>query len=167
MTMKRDQIEIGGRSFDVLLGVFLIVVLAMVWNTSKARAEPAKGSEAAGTTMPEPTFGAPGVSAVLPLQGTICLVDDSNQNQIQFDSTGSYTFTNCAGFSLSGQGVFTTRGLLTTLRDVKSDRRLELNIDNSAKKASAGLQIFAPQPKVFTINDRNITNDVCGCAPPP
>jgi hypothetical protein len=164
MTITEQMKRIGGRCFDVALGVFLIATFAMVWSTSRTRAESGKGADAAGAKEMGGSGGASGVNAIVPLSGTICLVDDSSRNQIQFDSSGSYTFTDCAGGSLSGMGIFATKGSTITLTDVRGDRRLHLILDNSVNRATLGLQVFSPQ-RLFTITDRNTTNDVCGCPP--
>jgi len=157
-TTRERAKRIGGRCFDVALGVFLIAVLAMVWNSSRARASSTTGDPSAVISE----TGAAGISALAPLQGTICIVDDSNGNQIQFDSTGAYIFTNCSTVTLTGQGVFATKGSIITLKDVKADRRLDLYLDTSVKRASLGLTLFSPL-RFFTIADRNTANDVCGC----
>ena len=92
-----------------------------------------------------------------------CIVDDSNGNQLQFDKTsGAYTFTNCAGFTLSGTGTVTIKGSTITLRHVASDRRLYAEVDETNKKGSASLAVY-PSGVLRTIIDRNTVGDVCGC----
>ncbi|MEK6286595.1 MAG: hypothetical protein AABO57_12715 [Acidobacteriota bacterium] len=153
MTTRRDGLKrIGGRCFDVALGVFLIAVLVLIWNSSRTNANSANEAEATGS----------GVYAIIPAQGTICIVDDSNGNQIVFFPTGDYTFTDCAGFTLSGIGVYTKKGAVITLRDFEPDRRLDLSFDSAVRRAKLGLQVFSP-PRLFTITDRNTAGDVCGC----
>ena len=90
------------------------------------------------------------------------MVDDGNGNQVQFDSTGAYTWTNCSTVTISGMGVVTVKGPATTLRDLRTDRRLEVNVDSSSKKANGSLQLSNPS-RYLTITDRNTVGDVCGC----
>jgi hypothetical protein len=150
--------RIGGRCFDFALGVFLIAVVAVVWESTMVKAS-------SPITEPNTVAGsatASGIIAAIPLQGTICIVDDSNHNQIQFDSTGAYNFTDCGSNTISGIGTFAKKGSTITLRDVKTDRRLDLTLDTAVQKANMGLTLFSP-PRLLTIIDRNTGNDVCGC----
>ncbi|HSB09964.1 MAG TPA: hypothetical protein VLM38_10800 [Blastocatellia bacterium] len=97
------------------------------------------------------------------LPTTVCIVDDSNGNQLQFDkNTGAYTFTNCTGFTVTGTGKVTIKGSIITLTHVASDRRLYVLVDQSVKKANASLMII-PAGVIRTIIDRNTANDVCAC----
>ena len=92
-----------------------------------------------------------------------CLVDDSNGNQLQFDkTTGSYTFTNCGDFTLSGVGTVTIKGSTITLKHVAADRRLYAEVDETIKKGSASLAVY-PSGVLRTIMDRNTVGDICGC----
>ncbi len=146
-----DRIKrIGGIALEIALGVFLLAMLMTAWG--------AKESKAASLTPARST-----VSALLPQGGTICIVDDSNGNQLQFDQmTGAYTFTDCASFTLMGTGVVTTKGCTIALQHVAPDRRVLAKIDQCGKRATASAQTYSPS--VFkTITDRNTANDVCGC----
>jgi uncharacterized delta-60 repeat protein len=93
----------------------------------------------------------------------ICLQDDSNGDQFQMNSnTGDYQFTNCSGFLVSGTGDITRRGSSVTLQHNEDDRRLMAKIDTTTNKGSASVQMFSPIT-TFSITDRNITNNTCGC----
>jgi len=94
----------------------------------------------------------------------MCIVDDSNHNQISFNSTtGNYSFTNCTGFTMSGTGKVKRKNLcIVALEDTKADRRLSAQIDLCLKKGKASLETFSPGA-VRTITDRNTANDQCGC----
>lgn len=93
-----------------------------------------------------------------------CIQDDSNGNLLELNSTtGDYQFTVCAnGFVTGGTGAITVRGSLITLQHYASDRRVLAKIDNSVKKATASIQVFA-LANTFTIGDRNTMNNTCLC----
>ncbi len=158
-----DRVKrIGGRCFDVGLAVFLIAILVVIWNSSRTRAESAIGNPAVKTHKTRNRIAS--INALGPIQGTVCIKDDSNRNEIQFDQTGLYTFTDCKGFTLGGTGILGMKGLVITLSDVKTDRRLDLTFDMSVNRAKMGLQVFTtPLHVLFTIADRNTKDDICGC----
>ena len=94
---------------------------------------------------------------------TICLVDDSNLNTLQFSTVdGTYTFTG-PGFTLSGTGTVKIKGCTVVLNDVKVDRRVQATVDLCGAKGKAAAQTFLPfSPSlVRTIIDRNTANDAC------
>ena len=94
---------------------------------------------------------------------TICIQDDGSANTLSFSvSTGAYTFSNCAGFTVSGTGKVVTDGTVFTLTDVRSDRRLNAWVDMAQKRAKASYQRISPSA-MFTIFDRNTANDTCAC----
>ncbi len=104
-------------------------------------------------------------AALLPIQGTVCIVDDSNGNQLTFDTTtGAYSFTDCKGFMIAGTGSVTVRGCYVTLVDIRSDRRVQAQVDDCLKRANAAVQTLSPTAPTRTIIDRNTANDICGCA---
>jgi hypothetical protein len=93
----------------------------------------------------------------------ICIQDDSNGNALIFNiSTGAYTFSNCAGFTMSGTGKLKIDGTVYTLTDIRADRRLNCWVDLAQKRAKATYQRVTPN-KIFTIVDRNTANDTCLC----
>lgn len=170
MRISFEQMKrVGGAGLEVALGIILVAMLIAVWSPhSKAR-----GSEAIGATKTKGKAAASRFEGLLPLNGTppafdICIVDDSNRNQFQFSSTtGAYLFTNCAGFTtLTGTGILNKQGSTHSLIDNKTDRRVEVFIDLSVKKARASVQTFSPR-RLFTIGDRNTANDTCNCGGPP
>jgi 6-phosphogluconolactonase (cycloisomerase 2 family) len=96
----------------------------------------------------------------------ICLQDDSNGNLLRVNSTtGEYQFTNCRGLTVSGNGSLARRGCLTTFSADGPDRRISAKLDGCLKNGSASVQIFSQG--TFTIIDRNIGNNTCGCSGPP
>lgn len=142
--------RIGGSALEIALGVFLLAMLMTVWG--------AKESKAATLTPARST-----VSALLPQGGTLCIVDDSNGNQLEVDpTTGVYTFTDCASFTLTGTGVVTTKGCTVVLQHVAPDRRVLAKIDLCGSRATASAKTYSPNA-LRTITDRNTADDVCGC----
>jgi hypothetical protein len=93
-----------------------------------------------------------------------CIQDDSNGNLLELNSTtGDYHFTVCAnGIVTGGTGALIVKGSLITLQHYASDRRVLAKIDNSVKKATASIQVFA-LGNTFTIADRNTMNNTCVC----
>jgi hypothetical protein len=95
----------------------------------------------------------------------VCLQDDSNGNIFQFNSTtGDYQGSNCAGLTITGTGTVQIKGGTTTLTDIRSDRRLLVQVDRAVQRGKASLQVF-PTGQIFTIIDRDLTNDTCSCSP--
>lgn len=93
----------------------------------------------------------------------LCVQDESNGNLLQINTTtGNYQFTNCGGVISGGVGTLTKRGSLITLQHNAADRRVLAQIDTSSKKATASVQLFS-QGRIFSITDRNITNNTCAC----
>jgi hypothetical protein len=94
----------------------------------------------------------------------ICLQDDSSGSTMQINSTtGDYQFSDCKGLTLDGAGTLTKKGNIISLQHNAGDRRLIAKIDTGLNKAIASLQVFSPA-KLFTITDRNITNNTCSGA---
>ncbi|MEN3332220.1 MAG: serine protease [Blastocatellia bacterium] len=93
----------------------------------------------------------------------LCIQDESNGNLLQINSTtGDYQFTNCAGLTIGGIGTLTKRGSQITLQHNAADRRVMASLDTSAKRATASIQLLS-QGRMFSITDRNITNNSCAC----
>jgi uncharacterized delta-60 repeat protein len=93
----------------------------------------------------------------------LCIQDDSSGNLLQINTmTGDYQFTNCAGLTLGSTGTLTKRGSLITLQHNSADRRVLATVDTSAKRATASVQLLS-QGQMFSITDRNITNNTCAC----
>jgi subtilisin-like proprotein convertase family protein len=97
----------------------------------------------------------------------VCLQDDSNAaNKVLFNSTtGFYTFC-CGSTFLTGTGVMSKKGNVLTLTHNAGNRRVTITVDLAQKKGTATLQ-SPPGQMRCTITDRNTTNNVCACAPPP
>jgi uncharacterized delta-60 repeat protein len=92
-----------------------------------------------------------------------CVQDDGNGSVLQVNTTtGEYQFTNCSGLTIGGTGVITKRGNLITLQHNSTDRRVTATFDRAANKATASIQLLS-QGRMFTITDRNITNNTCTC----
>jgi hypothetical protein len=93
----------------------------------------------------------------------LCLQDESNGNILLLNSiTGSYQFTNCRGFTISGIGTITVRGCLVTLQVNGSDRRVLARIDTCAKTGTTSIQVLS-QGMTLSIIDRNTSNNTCTC----
>lgn len=75
MTTRHDQLKrIGGRCFDVALGVFLIAVLVLIWNSSRARAESTKEADPINKRNAERKGGRSNIEALTAIQGTTCVI---------------------------------------------------------------------------------------------
>jgi hypothetical protein len=93
-----------------------------------------------------------------------CVQDDSTKNFMLINvSTGEYAFVRCnPSLTLMGVGTVKVVGCTIRLTHVAVDRRVTASIDGCQKKGSAAVQTFSPSA-VFTITDRNTTNNTCGC----
>ncbi|MEN3336122.1 MAG: large repetitive protein [Blastocatellia bacterium] len=94
----------------------------------------------------------------------VCLQDDSNPNtSVAFDTqTGDYLF--CAGGAqYSGTGRVTRRGNTTTLQHNAGDRRVQVSLDTSANRATGSFQKLGAGGGLFSLTDRDISNDTCPC----
>jgi hypothetical protein len=92
----------------------------------------------------------------------ICIQDDRDGSTLQFDScTGDYQVTKCGrrGFLFSGKGDTNRVGNLLTLR---GDRVFALVNINPGAQARSGLAVVKVG-RVYTINDRDTTNNTCNC----
>jgi hypothetical protein len=92
----------------------------------------------------------------------ICIQDDRSGSTLQFDScTGDFQVTRCGsgGFIFTGKGDTTRVGNLVTLR---ADRLFALVNVSPTAQARSGLAVVK-QGRVFTINDRDTTNNTCNC----
>jgi uncharacterized delta-60 repeat protein len=94
----------------------------------------------------------------------ICLQDESSDSVLSLNSTtGAYQIIRCRNrFTLNGTARLTRKGCSLTLQDFSSDRRIMAQIDTCQNRATASIQIF-PQGGMFTLTDRNITNNTCQC----
>jgi Repeat of unknown function (DUF5650) len=94
----------------------------------------------------------------------VCLQDDSNPNtSVAFNTlTGDYIF--CAGGTqYTGTGTVTRRGNTTTLQHNAGDRRVQVNVDTSANRATGSFQKLGAGGGTFSLTDRDIRNDTCSC----
>ena len=159
--MRLDFVKrIGGMGLEVALGVLLLGIVFAAWHAADTKAATSRSRAATRAASP--------VSATLGAQtGTICLQDESNGNFLTFDSSGAYTFTSCnTAVTLTGTGVVKVKGLVTTLEDVKPDRRVTATVDQALRQGKAAAQTFVPA-RSFTIRDKNIDNNTCACTVAP
>ena len=92
----------------------------------------------------------------------VCIQDDRSGSTLQFDScTGDFQVTKCGsgGFLFTGKGVTSRVGNLLTLR---ADRIFALVNVSQTAQARTGLAVVKVT-RVFTINDRDTTNNTCRC----
>lgn len=143
--------KVGGGILELALGAFVVGLLIAALH-GKSDSNVAKA----------------GALQQVPTGGTICIVDDSNGNQLTFDATtGAYTFTSCTipAPPVTGTGLVKIKGCTVTLTHITPDRRVTATIDFCTERGRASAQTFAPA-LTRTITDRIITDDVCGCAAP-
>jgi len=94
----------------------------------------------------------------------LCLQDDGGRGILKVNSTtGDYLFTNCNGVTLAGTGTLTSRGGTITLQHYATDRRVLATLNTGARKGTATIQLFSPR-SMFTLTDRNLSNNTCNCA---
>jgi trimeric autotransporter adhesin len=92
----------------------------------------------------------------------ICIQDDRGGSTLQFDScTGDFQVTRCGsnGFIFTGKGDTTRLGNVVTLR---ADRIFALVNVSPTAQAKPGIAVVK-QGRIFTINDRDTTNNTCNC----
>lgn len=95
-----------------------------------------------------------------------CLQDESNGNILLLNTaTGDYQFINCGGLSISGAGSLIIKGSDVTLQHNTPDRRVVVKIAGQANRGTASVQLL-PDGTVFTISDRDLTNNTCTCQGP-
>jgi hypothetical protein len=93
----------------------------------------------------------------------ICIQNDDGRSFLRINSTtGEYLFVTCDGLTLAGTGAVTKKGCSIVLQDTRIDRRVLATIDNCARRATASVRII-PSGRLFTVTDRNTTNNSCGC----
>jgi len=64
--------------------------------------------------------------------------------------------------TVGGTGTVIRKGASIVLQHYTNNHRVLAKIDNSTKKAAASVQLLSAET-VFTITDRDITNDTCMC----
>jgi len=92
----------------------------------------------------------------------ICIQDDRSGSTLQFDScTGDFQVTRCGsgGFLFTGKGDTNRLGNVVTLR---ADRIFALVNVNQSAQARPGIAVVKVG-RVFTINDRDTSNNTCNC----
>ena len=160
MKISRDQAKlIAGRCLDLALGVFLITVLAVIWTSSRS------STASANKIRTESS-----ISALTPVNGSVCIEDDSNPgNFVRVTQNGEYNFC-CGGVPIaSGTGTITTRGNINTIDGTKGDRQVHIEWDTSGNNGlGAGTAYVQKLSNKFIcqITDRNLSNDTCVCAAP-
>ena len=166
MTITRDRIRsIGGRCFDVGVGVFLIAVLVLIWSSSRTNADSAKGTDSGKATRLKSRGSRSNVEALMAVQGTIdvCLQDDSNASIVFLgnSTTGAYTFC-CLGTTFIGTAQVSRRGNVVAFVHNTPDRRVQAISDGSVFKGNASVQ-SPPGTIRCTIADRDTRNNTCLC----
>jgi HYR domain len=93
-----------------------------------------------------------------------CVQDDANPgNVVLFDkTTGHYTFCCNGTVVASGTGTVSVRGLVITLQDYSSTKRVLITVDQGTNRGTASIQ-SPPGTLVCSISDRNLSNDTCTC----
>lgn len=174
MAMTRERIKrIGGRCIDVTMGVFLIAVLVLIWNSSRTKADSSTDAANVKTKKVSNKSRRSNIEALTALQGTpitdICLQDDSNPNIVFLgdSTTGAYTFC-CGAITFTGVAQVSRRGNIVAFAHYAPDRRIQAISDGSVFKGNAAAQ-SPPGTIRCTIADRDTRNNtcVCGQAPPP
>jgi hypothetical protein len=95
----------------------------------------------------------------------VCLQDDSNPGTaLSYNSqTGDYRFC-CNGTVYSGRGTIGRKGNVFTLTHNAADRRISATVDSGTYRGSSAIQ-SAAGTLLCAINDRDIRNNACSCAP--
>ncbi len=96
----------------------------------------------------------------------LCLQDDSARSrQLVFNSlTGDYVFCDNST-TIGGVAVITRKGNTITLNHMTTGYRLLASVSLDTRRGSASMRIFA-SGAVFTITDRNTSNNTCSCGAP-
>ena len=94
----------------------------------------------------------------------LCLQDDRNGNMLELNSTtGEYRFIDCRkGLILTGIGSVRIRFCKVELSASKPDHSITGLANTCTKAGTASVKIF-PSNRVFTISDRDMTNNTCAC----
>ena len=94
----------------------------------------------------------------------VCLQDNESGDSLVLNSrTGEYLFTRCAtGFTLSGVGVITQIGCLTTLTEAQIEATLDRCLIAPLNRGNARIK---PNPVGgwFYLDDSNTANNTCKC----
>lgn len=92
-----------------------------------------------------------------------CLQDDANPAVgVLFNTaTGEYRFCG-NGAVFTGIGTRAVQGCVVTIQRNAPDVRLSIRADLSQKKGTASLQ-FLPGATLYTITDRDLSNNTCPC----
>lgn len=94
-----------------------------------------------------------------------CLQDDSSRAFLFIDpATGAFQFTSCTGLTFTGTGTVITKGCTLSLSANLPTLRVTAIVDTCVGRGSAGVQSLSTG-RVFTIIDRNTTNNTCSCLP--
>lgn len=166
MAISGERIRrIGGRCFDVAMAVFLISILVLIWNSSRTKADSARGADVVKTKKLRNKSSPSNIEALTAIQGTpdVCLQDDSDPS-IKFlgdSQTGAYTFC-CGGTTFTGVAQVTRRGNVVAFTHNAPDRRVRAISDGSVFKGNAAVQ-SPPGTTKCTIGDRDTRNNTCAC----
>jgi hypothetical protein len=101
----------------------------------------------------------------------ICAQDESNGNLLLLNSTtGEYRFFDCRrGFTMTGRGSVTINSCKIELNDGgpdprHPDRNVSVLVNPCTGAANAFIRVFATGLS-YAINDNNMANNTCQCAP--
>jgi hypothetical protein len=166
MSMTRERIKrIGGRCIDVAMGVFLIAVLVLIWNSSRTKADSSRGVDVVKAKKLANKTSRSNIEALVALQGTIdvCLQDDSNPAIVFLgnSATGAYSFC-CGTTTFTGTALVIRRGNIVSFQHNAPDRRVLAINDGSVFKGTAAVQ-SPPGTIRCTIGDRDTRNNTCVC----
>ena len=157
--------QIGGRFFDVAMGVFLISVLVFIWSSSRTKADSPNGSDVVKTKELRNKTSRSNIEALTAVQGTIdvCLQDDSDPSIVFLGNsqTGDYIFC-CGGATFTGIAQVIRKGNTLAFTHNAPDRRVRAIDDGSVFKGNAALQSLPGRTRC-TIGDRDTRNNTCVC----
>ena len=157
MKMSFDKVKrVGGISFEIALGVFLLAMLLNAWKSPESQASSSKVEAAvAGQDSLLPNGGTPLFTGCLEGAG------DSSRVALFNTSTGAYQFC-CGETTYSGVGTVTAQGSAYTISHIAPDRRVLIKVNFSGKNGSASIQA-PPGTILCAFSDRNITDNTCSC----
>src|SRR5215471_14434558 len=147
-----DQIKrVSGISLEIALGVFLAAMLLYAWKSTPVNAASKKAVS--------------GSSGVLAAGGTLCMRDNQTGAIFTLDMSGNYTFTNCAGFTLTGTGTV-IRGIgIAIVTDFQPGRRVAatFNLGQLTGSATIFFNIGPGQVETFRVIDTTSQLKICAC----
>ena len=144
--------QFAGLGIEIALAVFAV---AMLGSALQAKANP--------VALPgEMTVS----SAVVPISGTSCLRDNTTGSVMIWDNvTGAYTFSTCAGFTLSGTGTVQVQSSIVKLSDRQSDRNVSAGFNTGQRTGTAVIYVLQGPGvwQIYRIYDTTSFGNVCSC----